>query len=137
MKRSARLVLAALVAPLSVPLVVFLFFKSSSDALWAELAFVVAGMVSYGSMLLLGLPVLLYLRDKGLLQMGAVVLSGAIVGVFVGVIFDYAILLKAGSSRPFRYDLLAWSAGAGVLIAFTFSIIAGLRISFASGKSCP
>ncbi|HNP65123.1 MAG TPA: hypothetical protein PKH39_14395 [Woeseiaceae bacterium] len=129
MNRGARLVLAALTAPLVVPLVVLLFFKSSNDAIWAEIAFVVSGVIAYGSMLFLGLPVLLYLREKGLLHVVAVVLSGVIVGIIVGVIIDYTILLKAGSSRPFRLDLIAWSAGAGFLIAFTFSILAGLPIT--------
>lgn len=128
MNRAPRLVLATLVAPLSVPLVVFFYFESSNDAIWAEMAFLVSGVIAYGSMFFLGVPCLLYLRGKGLLHIVGVVLSGATVGIIVGLITEYTILLKAGSSRPLDLELIAWSAGAGLLIAVTFSIIAGLPV---------
>lgn len=128
MNRGPRLVLATLVAPLSVPLVVFLFFESSNDAIWAEMAFLVSGVIAYGTMLFLGVPFLLYLRGKGFLHTVGVVLSGTTVGIIVGLLFEYTILLKAGSSRPLSFELIAWSAGAGLLVGLTFSIVGGLSV---------
>lgn len=130
-----RLVLAFIFAPL-VPTIYFLGFMAPAGENVAMMLLVFSIGFSYIPTLLLGLPLVSYLRKTQRLNLVNVVAVGAIGGMIAfyvfGLVFS-AMLVSSKGITPAISDLV-WGAIFGVSVAVPFSLIAGIPLSSSRGS---
>ena len=125
------------IAPLIVPLGIFIFGGAIQQSSWGILAIMISAFFSYFGMFFIGLPLIYLLRRIGWLNIPMLVLSGALGGCVI--IYAYSIFmaafLTAGSSIPFdfivasgslKWSLIFFGASLSAVIAVVFGIIAGI-----------
>lgn len=82
--------------------------------------------VSYIATLIIGIPVYQYLNKRGFLSKTNLVLSGAVLGTFVLVLFFGSVSGVGGLDMKEILFISAIGAVLGASVAFTFGAIAGI-----------
>lgn len=87
--------------------------------------------VSYLSCLLLGFPLVKFLRKRNSLSLVNVVVGGVLLGMLVYYVFGYGFtaLLDSSMESVSLIQVLAWGAALGALVALPFSLIAGFPLT--------
>lgn len=134
-----RLCLAILLAPL-VPLAIvylmpLLLERGESEDYGFKFFALLYLPFSYGAVFFVALPLFLFLRQRGMLNIPLMTVAGGLVGVLVwgGFTAIFSYLLDSSSSFKFSWLNIAWGIGLGVSIALPFSLIAGVPL-FSFGR---
>lgn len=131
---SARLVLAALLAPWTVPIVLVVAETTRARAWpfhyesgWILSTAIVAGHVGFW---IIGLPLVKLLRRLGRLNLLILTLCGALAGAAVFVLFGVFLALALGSLLYSSVNslMLVWGGILGASVAASFGSIAGVPL---------
>lgn len=133
LKLGKALLLAPLIAPFMYMVGVYIFsqsvptgIKDVLSALFFVSAFALP--VSYLGTLIIGLPLVVWLKSKGTLTANNLMLGGSLAG---GVVFTGFVLLLAGFDlEVLELPQLVWYLAAGGAlgagVSYTFSVISGI-----------
>ncbi|WP_308366717.1 MULTISPECIES: hypothetical protein [unclassified Microbulbifer] len=125
-----RIILAFVFAPL-VPTIYFLGFMEPVGKNVILMLLVYSICFSYLPTLLLGLPLVSYLRKVHRLNLVNVVAIGAAGGMIVFYVFGFVFSAMLDSSKSVTPAIseLIWGAILGMSVAIPFSLIAGIPLS--------
>lgn len=127
-----RLILAALIAPWTAPIVFILGVAIQAKTwslpyeLWGTIALAV--FTGYIGLLLLGLPLVRLLRSFGILNLPILIFFGALGGVMMLALFNAILAFTLGSPLTLNIDrsTLIWGSVLGASVATSFGLIAGI-----------
>ena len=125
-----RLVMATAVAPLALLVGFVVIDVATGQSLSFNSSLLIGGYIvgfGYIGMIILGLPIFFVLRRANLHNGLSLLAAGAIAGILVIFIAGETLGRLLGSSAPFDLVLVAWGALSGLVVAFTFSAIAGVK----------
>jgi hypothetical protein len=88
---------------------------------------VISILVSYFSVLLFGVPILLLLNKTQRLNLRNLSLSGGLAGAVAFTLFGQLLALALGSTIPFNLLSALWGFALGLSVAFVFGLIWGLK----------
>ena len=119
---STRTLLAVLVAP-ALPTLYFLLAYPEAGFF----ILIISLPVSYIACLVLGFPLLAFLKRKNRLNIAYVSVGGGILGMVVFYLFGFILVALLESTRDIypTSDELITGVALGVLVALPFSLIAG------------
>ena len=127
-----RLIIAAAVAPLALLIGYVVIDIATSQSLSLTWSLLIGGYVAgfgYMGMIVLGLPIFFVLQRANLLNLFSLLATGAIAGILVIFIAGETLGRLLGYSAPFDLISIAWGILSGLIVAFSFSLIAGVKIS--------
>ena len=125
-----RLVMATAVAPLALLVGFVVIDVATGQSLSFSSSLLIGGYIvgfGYIGMIILGLPIFFVLRRVNLLNGFSLLAAGAIAGILVIFIAGETLGRLLGSSAPYDLVLIAWGALSGLIVAFSFSVIAGVK----------
>lgn len=125
-----RLVIATAVAPLALLVGFVAIDIATGQSVSFGWSLLIGGYIvgfGYMGMIILGLPIFLVLRRANLLNWFSLLAAGAIAGILVIFIAGDTLGRLLGSSTPFDLISIAWGALSGLVVAFSFSAIAGIK----------
>ena len=125
-----RLVIATAVAPLALLVGFVAIDIATGQSLSFSWSLLIGGYIvgfGYMGMIILGLPIFFVLRRANLLNWFSLLAAGAIAGILVIFIAGDTLGRLLGSSAPFDLISIAWGALSGLIVAFSFSAIAGIK----------
>ena len=132
MKSNKRFVAAAILAPLSVPLAmeIFYFINSDSSSLsTAVMIFMVASLGAYAGLILVGMPTIYFLNRLNRLNYWTTIFAGVFGGALVANIIDELMDMTPTIVEPPTLETSLFGAACGFLIALVFSIISGQKFT--------
>ena len=125
-----RLVIATAVAPLALLIGFVAIDITTGQSLSFSWSLLIGGYIvgfGYMGMIILGLPIFFVLRRANLLNWFSLLAAGAIAGILVIFIAGDTLGRLLGSSAPFDLISIAWGALSGLVVAFSFSALAGIK----------
>ena len=132
MRLHRRSVLAAALAPLSVPLlfaITFVLSSGSASLGWTVFAFLTASLISYAGLVFIGMPLVWLLERIEMLNLWTILLAGVIGGATYTAIIEFVFDYSPESAETFGVGSVVFGAVCGFLVALTFGLIAGARLS--------
>jgi len=126
------MIVATLFAPLSAPLVNFLFPILSSGGEWPYnqtdylLVIIVSASCAYLALFVIGIPIYWILKRRRMLSLLTLSIAGAVSGALAFEFFLYLFAVMMKSTPGVFVSALAWGASLGFLVALTFGLIAGV-----------
>ena len=132
-----RQVAAILIAPLTPALAIILISVVASMS-WPfnesdyKMIFGVASVVSYFSLLAVGLPVRYVLRKYGKLKLHHIALAGGVSGIAVFSLFQVFIALLFRSTAEYGLLTMVWGFSCGCCVAVSYALISGITSDYGS-----
>ena len=84
-------------------------------------------IVSFLSLLLVGLPIVYFLEGRNLTTMPFLLAAGVASGILCWVLFSWFFATLLGSKVEFKLSLLAVGGGYGFITSLTYGLVARVR----------
>lgn len=125
-----RFLLAVGIAPLTpivaIVLLLVLTTDESTTSYWIPIIVSFGLPTSYLGTCVVGLPLVIFLKRGGRLNLVSMSIAGAVSGGGLSACFSYFLSLLLGSPLRFDITLATWGAGLGIMVAITFGLLAGI-----------
>lgn len=124
-----RVLFGLFLAPISLPICLLAgmtFSDGSLSGAWGYAGMVSVTVVSYLGTFFIGLPLVIYLRNKNKLSFPRLAVCGGISGIAVLFLTSVALAAFLDSITSFTWQSLVWGAAMGLIISLTFGVIAGV-----------
>jgi len=128
-----REMVGVIVAPLVIPFALLIFIGTSGlfgeQGVFSVFAVTTSVIFSYLGMLVLGLPVIIFLKKFGRYSLGWVFVAGAVCGAIVWFVFLGLFSGSLYSESGVSYLSVVAGAVLGAMVSLTYSLIAGIGVS--------